>query len=77
MAPAERGLKASEVTTNASSDRAGASLRQRPPLRAFHLETEPRLFTFDKQGRVAARLEGSFGVAAFREAVEAALESSR
>lgn len=45
----------------------------RPPLRAFHLETEPWLFTFDKQGRLAARLEGSFGVNAFREAVEAAL----
>ncbi len=45
----------------------------RPPLRAFHLETEPWLFTFNKQGRVAARLEGSFGVNAFRQAVEAAL----
>jgi hypothetical protein len=45
----------------------------RPPLRAFHLETEPWLFTFDRQGRVAARLEGSFGVNAFRRAVEAAL----
>jgi hypothetical protein len=45
----------------------------RPPLRAFHLQTEPWLFTFDEQGRVAARLEGSFGVNAFREAVEAAL----
>jgi hypothetical protein len=45
----------------------------RPQLRAFRLETEPWLFTFDEQGRVAARLEGSFGVNAFREAVEAAL----
>ena len=33
----------------------------RPPLRAFHLETEPWLFTVDKDGRVAARLEGSSG----------------
>jgi hypothetical protein len=45
----------------------------RPPLQAFHLETEPWLFTVDEQGRVAARLEGSFGVNAFRQAVEAAL----
>jgi hypothetical protein len=45
----------------------------RPQLRAFRLETEPWLFTFDEQGRVAARLEGSFGVNAFRAAVEAAL----
>jgi hypothetical protein len=46
----------------------------RPPLRAFNLETEPWLFTFDREGRVAARLEGSFGVNAFRQAVEAALD---
>jgi hypothetical protein len=45
----------------------------RPQLRAFHLETEPWLFTIDRQGRVAARLEGSFGVNASRRAIEAAL----
>jgi hypothetical protein len=45
----------------------------RPQLRAFHLETEPWLFTIDQQGRVAARLEGSFGVNASRRAIEAAL----
>jgi hypothetical protein len=38
----------------------------RPQLRAFHLETEPWLFTLDKEGRIAARLEGSFGVTGFR-----------
>jgi hypothetical protein len=46
----------------------------RPPLRAFHLQTEPWLFTFDREGRVAARLEGSFGIKGFRRAVEAALD---
>jgi hypothetical protein len=40
----------------------------RPPMQAFHLETEPWLFTVDKNGRVAARLEGSFGVNAFHRA---------
>lgn len=45
----------------------------RAPLRAFGLQTEPWLFTVDRQGRVAARLEGSFGVEEFRRAVEAAL----
>ena len=45
----------------------------RPQLTAFHLETEPWLFTFDRRGRVAARLEGAFGINAFRKAVEAAL----
>ena len=45
----------------------------RSPLREFSLQTEPWLFTFDRDGRVAARLEGSFGVRAFEEAVKAAL----
>jgi hypothetical protein len=45
----------------------------RSQLRAFGLRTEPWLFTFDADGRVAARLEGSFGTEAFRAAVEAAL----
>ena len=45
----------------------------RPPLEAFNLQTEPWLFTFDADGRIAARLEGSFGVNAFEGAVKAAL----
>jgi hypothetical protein len=47
----------------------------RPQLRAFHLQTEPWLFTFNRHGRVAARLEGAFGVNAFRRAIRAALTS--
>lgn len=50
-----------------------ASKGYRPQLRAFHLQTEPWLFTFDRRGRVAARLEGSFGIDALRAAVKAAL----
>jgi len=45
----------------------------RPPLRAFKLQTEPWLFTIDADGRVAARLEGSFGNEAFERAIKAAL----
>ena len=45
----------------------------RPQLKAFHLQTEPWLFTVNRQGRIAARLEGAFGVNAFRQAVQAAL----
>jgi hypothetical protein len=45
----------------------------RPPLEAFRLETEPWLFTFGVDGEVAARLEGSFGFAAFEAAVREAL----
>jgi hypothetical protein len=45
----------------------------RPQLTAFHLQTEPWLFTFDRRGRIAARVEGAFGLTAFRRAVRAAL----
>lgn len=45
----------------------------RPQLRAFGLTSEPWLFTIDRDGRVAARLEGAFGIDEFREAIEAAL----
>jgi hypothetical protein len=45
----------------------------RPPLRSFGVHTEPWLFTTGRDGRVAARLEGSFGLATFDRAVQAAL----
>lgn len=45
----------------------------RPPLTDYKLQTEPWLFTIDRQGRVAARLQGSFGRQAFERAVKAAL----
>jgi hypothetical protein len=32
----------------------------RPQMAAFHLLTEPWLFTFDRSGKVAARIEGAF-----------------
>jgi len=45
----------------------------RSQLLSFHLQTEPWLFTFDRRGRIASRLEGAFGIRAFRQAVRAAL----
>ncbi len=45
----------------------------RPQLLAFHLQTEPWLFVFNRDGRVAARLEGAFGKRAARQAIDAAL----
>ncbi|MDQ3935743.1 MAG: hypothetical protein M3340_14050 [Actinomycetota bacterium] len=46
---------------------------QRPQVRAFGLPSEPWLFAIDARGRVAARIEGAFGVreaeAALRKAV--------
>jgi hypothetical protein len=45
----------------------------RPQLKAFHLQTEPWLFTINSHGKITARLEGSFGVNAFTSALQAAL----
>jgi hypothetical protein len=45
----------------------------RPQLHAFHLESEPWLFTINRNGVIAARLEGAFGVNEARQALEAAL----
>jgi hypothetical protein len=48
----------------------------RPQLRAYGLRSEPWLFAIDRHGRVAARLEGAFGIEEFRAALEAALRGA-
>ncbi|HEU4701693.1 MAG TPA: hypothetical protein VFS37_04355 [Conexibacter sp.] len=48
----------------------------RPQLRAFGLSSEPWLFVIDAHGRVAARLEGAFGIDEFREAIERGLRGA-
>jgi hypothetical protein len=45
----------------------------RPPLEAFHLRTEPWLFVVNADGKITARLEGSFGITAFEDALKTAL----
>ena len=45
----------------------------REPLQAFRLPTEPWLFVVDEEGRITARLEGSFGLTAFENAIKTAL----
>lgn len=49
-----------------------ASKDYRSQLKAFGLKTEPWLFTVDSRGKIAARLEGAFGMAEFEQAVQAA-----
>ena len=41
----------------------------RPQMAAFHLQTEPWLFTFNKSGKVAARIEGAFSERELNEAI--------
>jgi hypothetical protein len=45
----------------------------REPLKRFNLATEPWLFVVGRDGRITARLEGSFGLAAFDRALKTAL----
>jgi hypothetical protein len=45
----------------------------RPPLSAFRLRSEPWLFVVGADGRITARLEGSFGLDAFEKAIKTAL----
>jgi hypothetical protein len=42
----------------------------RPQVRAFHLPSEPWLFTIDRHGRVHSVIEGAFGVDQLTEAVK-------
>lgn len=46
----------------------------RAPLKAFGLETEPWLFTIDKNGRVVERLEGSFGFNEIEASIQKAIK---
>ncbi len=45
----------------------------RPQVRAFHLPTEPWLFTIDRNGTVSAAVEGAFGIEAMDRAVDKAI----
>ena len=45
----------------------------RPQLAAFNLQTEPWVFTFDRKGRVASRMEGAFS----SQELEAAIKQAR
>jgi len=47
--------------------------RVRPQVRAFHLPSEPYLFTIDRSGTVRAAVEGPFGLKLMHEAVDKAI----
>jgi hypothetical protein len=44
----------------------------RPQMLAFHLQSEPWLFVFDRSGRVAARIEGAFSEGELEQAISKA-----
>lgn len=45
----------------------------RPQVREYGLPTEPWLFTVDRDGRIAARIEGAFGESELDRAIDAAV----
>jgi hypothetical protein len=49
------------------------ALGVRPQVRAFHLPSEPYLFTIDRRGVVRDAIEGAFGLKLMHEAVDKAL----
>jgi hypothetical protein len=49
------------------------SKHARPQVRAFHLPSEPWLFTIDRKGRIADAVEGAFGLKLMHEAVDKAI----
>jgi hypothetical protein len=44
----------------------------RPQFTTYHLPTEPWVFTINRRGKIAARIEGAFGADELQKAVEAA-----
>src|SRR4051794_39826476 len=48
----------------------------RPQFLRYHLPTEPWLFTIDKNGKVASRIEGAFSADELEKAVDAATKGS-
>jgi hypothetical protein len=44
----------------------------RPQMAAFHLQSEPWLFVFDRSGKVATRIEGAFSESELRQAISKA-----
>jgi hypothetical protein len=45
----------------------------RPEVRAFHLPSEPWLFTIDRNGVVSDTVEGAFGTELLDKAIESAV----
>jgi hypothetical protein len=41
----------------------------RPQMAAFHLQSEPWLFVFDRSGKVATRIEGAFSEPELKQAI--------
>ena len=72
QAKEEYGDKAAFIHMEIYNDNDPAK-RVRPQVRAFHLPTEPYLFTIDRGGVVRATVEGPFGLKLMHEAVDKAI----
>jgi hypothetical protein len=68
----EYGNKAAIIHNEIKNDNDPAK-HPRPQVRAFHLPSEPWLFTIDRHGVVRDAIEGAFGLKLMHEAVEKAI----
>jgi hypothetical protein len=66
----EFGDKAAFIHMEIWKDNDPGTEETRPQVDAFHLPTEPWLFTIDREGRVQTVIEGAFGIEKLTEAVE-------
>jgi hypothetical protein len=73
QAKSEFGDKAAFIHMEIYNDNDPA-MHARPQVRAFHLPSEPWLFTIDRNGVVKDAVEGAFGLKLMHEAVEKAIE---
>jgi len=72
QAKQEYGDKAAFIHMEIFNDNDPAE-RVRQQVREFHLPNEPYLFTIDRKGRIAAAVEGAFGLKLMHEAVDKAI----
>ena len=72
QAKQEYGDKAAFIHMEIYNDNDPAK-RVRPQVRAFHLPSEPYLFTIDRSGVARAAVEGPFGLKLMHEAVDKAI----
>ena len=72
QAKQEYGDKAAFIHMEIYNDNDPAK-HTRPQVRAFHLPTEPWLFTIDRNGIVSAAVEGAFGIEEMHRAVDEAI----
>ena len=70
--PNPRNARRRDPTGPRAADMSIEAFLGRSPHQPFNLKTEPWVFAFDRNGKVAARLEGAYSVAELEQVVKEA-----